>query len=231
MKLITVKVLVNICPWLYSPLLALGRFLSFFVCYRVGRTPWTGDQPVARPLPPHRTAQMQNKRTQISMPPVGFEPTIPVSERAKIFCALDHAATAIGTIVNNYIELFHVELKHFSISGRNIYALFGSVLLELQNTWWFITFQLLDSSLNLRSFRHRYQRFNCLHFSLARIIKPTQICKVSLPITYRDSSKFVKFIYTSIKVSDFLSLLSVSSSLIWYCIHYPFFRQCPFSVS
>jgi hypothetical protein len=33
-----------------------------------GRTPWTGDQPVARQLPPHRIAQTQNKRTQISMP-------------------------------------------------------------------------------------------------------------------------------------------------------------------
>jgi hypothetical protein len=29
----------------------------------VGRTPWTGDQPVARPLPTHRTTRTQNKRT------------------------------------------------------------------------------------------------------------------------------------------------------------------------
>jgi hypothetical protein len=39
--------------------------------YAVGRTPWTGDQPVARPLPTHRTTQTQNKRTQTSMPRVG----------------------------------------------------------------------------------------------------------------------------------------------------------------
>jgi hypothetical protein len=32
---------------------------SFFT---VGRTPWTGDQSVARPLPKHRTTQTQNKR-------------------------------------------------------------------------------------------------------------------------------------------------------------------------
>jgi hypothetical protein len=32
---------------------------SFFT---VGRTPWTGDQPVTRPLPAHRTTQTQNKR-------------------------------------------------------------------------------------------------------------------------------------------------------------------------
>jgi hypothetical protein len=31
----------------------------------VGRTPWTGDQPVARPLPTHRTTQTQNKRIDI----------------------------------------------------------------------------------------------------------------------------------------------------------------------
>jgi hypothetical protein len=30
-----------------------------------------GDQPVGRPLPAHRTAQTQNKRTQTSMPQVG----------------------------------------------------------------------------------------------------------------------------------------------------------------
>jgi hypothetical protein len=48
-----------------------------------GKTPWAGDQPVASPLPRNRTAQMQNKRTQISMPEVGFKPIIPVFERAK----------------------------------------------------------------------------------------------------------------------------------------------------
>jgi hypothetical protein len=62
----------------------------------VGRTAWTGDQPVARPLPTHRTTQTQNKRTQTSMPRVGFEPTIPTFERAKAVHALDRAATVIG---------------------------------------------------------------------------------------------------------------------------------------
>jgi hypothetical protein len=45
--------------WLYSPLLALGRFFSFLILYTVGRTPWTGDQPVARHLPTHRTTQTE----------------------------------------------------------------------------------------------------------------------------------------------------------------------------
>jgi hypothetical protein len=45
--------------------LAASQFLNQ---YTVGRTPWTGDQPVPRPLPTHRTTQTQNKRTQTSMP-------------------------------------------------------------------------------------------------------------------------------------------------------------------
>jgi hypothetical protein len=50
---------------------------SFVILHTVGRTPWTVDQPVARPLPTHRTTQTQNKHTQTSMPRVGFEPTTP----------------------------------------------------------------------------------------------------------------------------------------------------------
>jgi hypothetical protein len=81
---------------LQSFLLVLGRFFSFLILYTVGRTPWTRDQPVARPLPTHRTAQTQNKRTQTSMPQVGFEPTIPAFERVKKVHALDRVATVIG---------------------------------------------------------------------------------------------------------------------------------------
>jgi hypothetical protein len=50
-------------PWPLSQLLNL---------YTVGRNPWMGDQPVARPLPTHRTTQTQNKCTQTSMPQVGY---------------------------------------------------------------------------------------------------------------------------------------------------------------
>jgi hypothetical protein len=80
--------------WLNSPLLGPGRFFSVLILYTVGRTPWTGDQPVARPLSIHRTAQTQNKRTQRSMPRVGFEPSTPVFERT--VNALDRATTVIS---------------------------------------------------------------------------------------------------------------------------------------
>jgi hypothetical protein len=47
--------------WLYSPL-DLGRFFSFLILYTVGRSPWTGHQPVARPLPTHNTNRINAHR-------------------------------------------------------------------------------------------------------------------------------------------------------------------------
>jgi hypothetical protein len=77
-----------------SLLLGLGRFFNFLILYTVGRTPWKGDQPFARPLHTHRATQTQNKHTKTSMTWVGFEPTIPELERAR-FHAIDRAATVI----------------------------------------------------------------------------------------------------------------------------------------
>jgi hypothetical protein len=97
-------VLVSVCLSIY-PSMALQSFcwpLAVFPVswsYTVSRTPWTGDQSVARPLHTHRT-QTQNKRTQISMPWVGFKPTIPSVQATKIVHALDGAATVIGTITD-----------------------------------------------------------------------------------------------------------------------------------
>jgi hypothetical protein len=78
-------------------LLDLGRFFSFLILlYTVGRTPWTENQTVERPLPTHRTTQTQKKLTQTSMPRMGFEPTITVFERAKKVHTLDRAVTVVG---------------------------------------------------------------------------------------------------------------------------------------
>jgi hypothetical protein len=44
-----------------------AAFFSFLILYTVGKSPWMEDQPVARPLPTHRTTQTQNKRTQTFM--------------------------------------------------------------------------------------------------------------------------------------------------------------------
>jgi hypothetical protein len=88
---------VSIYLLLYSPCDPWPHF-QFLDLYRVGRTPWTGDQPVARPLPTHRTTQTQNKGTQTYMHRVGFEPTIPVFERAKTARPLGSAHTSITNI-------------------------------------------------------------------------------------------------------------------------------------
>jgi hypothetical protein len=46
----------------------------------------------------YKTTKIQNKCGQTSISRVGFEPTIPGVERAKIFYAGDLVATAIGCI-------------------------------------------------------------------------------------------------------------------------------------
>jgi hypothetical protein len=57
-----------------------------------------GDQLVSRPLPKHRTTQTEKNAYahQTTMPFVGFEPTIPASERAKMVHVLDRSATVTG---------------------------------------------------------------------------------------------------------------------------------------
>jgi hypothetical protein len=45
--------------WLYSPFLGLGHFFSFLILYTVGRTPWTEDQPLARPLPTQENTNIE----------------------------------------------------------------------------------------------------------------------------------------------------------------------------
>jgi hypothetical protein len=96
---ISVSQSVSIHPWLYTFLFDVGRLFSFLIFYAVGRTHLTGDEPVARPLPAHRTAQTQNKPTQTSMHQVVFELMIQVFERAKTVHALDRAATVMGYFV------------------------------------------------------------------------------------------------------------------------------------
>jgi hypothetical protein len=80
-------------------LLDLGCFFSFLIFYTVGRTPLDGGSAHRKAATyTHRTARTENKRTQTSMPQVGFDPMITVFERAKIIHALDRAATVIGLL-------------------------------------------------------------------------------------------------------------------------------------
>jgi hypothetical protein len=66
--------------------------------YTDGRTPSTGDQPVARLLRIYLRAQTNNVRKQKYMPRVGFEPMTPVFEQVKTVHAIDRAATVTGPV-------------------------------------------------------------------------------------------------------------------------------------
>jgi hypothetical protein len=112
----------------YSPLLSLGRYFSSLIFYRVSSTPRAGDQPVAMPLPTHRTTQTQNKHTETYVSEVGFELMIPVFERAKRVHALDRAVTVISSHGNfrvdcqNYQpELLYVFLIVFMCATCGVY--------------------------------------------------------------------------------------------------------------
>jgi hypothetical protein len=74
----------------------LGRFFSFLIYKQSAGLLGRGISP-SQGRYIHTEQHKQNKRTQTSMPHVGFEPTIPVFERAKTVHALHRAATVIGS--------------------------------------------------------------------------------------------------------------------------------------
>jgi hypothetical protein len=81
---------------MHSRLLDLGRFFCFVVFFTemVGLLGQGISPSQGRYL--HTGQHKQNKRTETSIPQVGFEPTIPVFERAKTVHALDRSATVTG---------------------------------------------------------------------------------------------------------------------------------------
>jgi hypothetical protein len=108
----------SVCLWLYSPLFGLGHFFSFLIFFTVGTIPWTGDQPVTRPLPAHTTTQTQNKCTQTSMSQVRFEPTILVFELTKAVHVLDQRATVIGysyAHISVFLVMFLECFPHYAL--------------------------------------------------------------------------------------------------------------------
>jgi hypothetical protein len=98
-----------------QPSVGFWPLFSFLILYTVCRTPWEGDEPVARPQPTHRTAQTQNMRTETSIPRVGFEPTTPAFERAKTIHVLDRAASVIGRNIS-YFEENILQIRQISIT-------------------------------------------------------------------------------------------------------------------
>jgi hypothetical protein len=96
-----------------QPFVGTWSLFSFLILYTGGRNPLTSGQTVPRPLPKHRATQTQNKRIhthQISMPWVGSEPTITMSERAKTVHALDCAANVTGKNINMFTKYLKLTL-------------------------------------------------------------------------------------------------------------------------
>jgi hypothetical protein len=96
------SVCLSICLSIYlsialHPFVTPWPLVQFLIFYTVDRSPSTGNQSVARPLPAHRTAQTHNKRTQTSMHRVKFEPTISLFEWPQTVHVADRAATVAGT--------------------------------------------------------------------------------------------------------------------------------------
>jgi hypothetical protein len=106
----------SIYLWLYSPRGPWPLF-QFLNLYTIGRTPWTRNQPFARPLPIHRTTQTQNKRITTSMSRLEFEPTIPVFERAKMVHVLDRVTTVIDVARTTPYANAVVDIRQLSLNN------------------------------------------------------------------------------------------------------------------
>jgi hypothetical protein len=124
---------INLSLFPVAPTLEHSASVKLFVSLQflnpktVGRTPWTGDQAVARPL----LTQTQNERRHTSMPWMGYEPTIPVFERAKSVHALNRAATVIDLcnvyfLIKIYVCLLKTrcgkmgeKIKRYHIAKKN----------------------------------------------------------------------------------------------------------------
>jgi hypothetical protein len=109
--------------WLYRPL-DFCRFFSFLIHTQPARGPFGRGISTSQGHCLHRTTQSRNKRTQTSMPRVGFEPTIQVFERAKTVHGLIRTATMIFigyyiTGVTEEVSLNIPRLIHF-VEGLKI---------------------------------------------------------------------------------------------------------------
>jgi hypothetical protein len=111
--------------WLYSPCGPWPLLSVFMIIFTDGRTSWTSDQLVARPLPKHR---INTYTYQTSMPCVGFEPMTPASERAETVHALGRSATVTG-FHNPYISLFNC--NHFRQHNLRIHALYLTYVIHV----------------------------------------------------------------------------------------------------
>jgi hypothetical protein len=89
-----------------------------------GRTPWTGDQPDARPLPTQDNT-IQKKRGHTSMPRAGFEPAIPMFERPKTVLARSMIIRCISEIVSRHLEADSQNFLEIRVKWTNFLGKIG----------------------------------------------------------------------------------------------------------
>jgi hypothetical protein len=102
--------------WPYSPLLGLGLFFSFLIQYTVASTPWTGDQPIARPLltqQEKRRINACNIDTNILSGIRTHGPSLRASEDSSGLRPYGHCdrLSSIIRYINIYIAVFPVLFK------------------------------------------------------------------------------------------------------------------------
>jgi hypothetical protein len=95
----------NIYLWLYSPREPRPLF-QFLNLYTVGMTPWTGDQPVARPLPTRRTTQTEWTHTGMhaSSGIRTHHPSIRAGEEGSCLRQRGHCGRLIPNLVNGFMD-------------------------------------------------------------------------------------------------------------------------------
>jgi hypothetical protein len=80
-----------------QPLWTLANF-RFLNVYTFGKTPRTVEQPVARPLPTHRTTQTQSKRTRT------HDPSVRTAGNGSCHRLLGHCGRLFGGIYCLYLH-------------------------------------------------------------------------------------------------------------------------------
>jgi hypothetical protein len=94
--------------WLYIPL-DFGRSFSFLILFTFGKTPWTGDEPVARPLPTYRTTQTQNKS-------IHRHPCLEWDSNPRSQCSRGQRQFMLKNMLRKFEENFYLRLSFNNIS-------------------------------------------------------------------------------------------------------------------
>jgi hypothetical protein len=79
-------------------LLGLGRFFSFLIFYTVCRVPWTGDQPVARPLPAH-TGEYKDRTNAHRQPCLEWDSNTRSQHSSERICFMSYTARPVGSAI------------------------------------------------------------------------------------------------------------------------------------